>query len=340
MTHNLWRRIFVSMATVLAVLGVAATATAADYEWKWQSYWQPGTVNQKAFEQFAANVKEKSNGRIDIEVLPVNAVVPPSEMLEAVGANILQGMNGGTGYFVGKDAAFAMIADFNAGYESPGQLSQWFYEGGGIAMAQELYALHGVKYLGPVIYGAESIPSKMPLRNIRDFKGIKMRSPEGMGAAIWRTVGVGVSTLPGTEVYTALERGKIEATDWGTLGMNDELGYNAIAPYAIYPGIHSIPAADVSMNMKLWNSLPSDIKQVIQEAVVSFNEDSIEKNLRLDDAYVAKRDPDTLISWGTKERRELREVAQGIWAKWAKKSEMAQRVYDSHIAHMKKVGLL
>ena len=86
------------------------------------------------------------------------------------------------------------------------------------------------------MWGAESIPSKMPLRNVEDFEGVKMRAPEGMGAAIWGKLGVGVSTLPGTEVYTALERGNIEATDWGTLGMNDELGYGDIAPYAIYPG--------------------------------------------------------------------------------------------------------
>ena len=115
---------------------------------------------------------------------------------------------------------------------------------------------YGLYYLGPVMWGAESIPSKEPLRNIAAFEGIKMRAPEGMGAAIFRKLGVGVSTLPGTEVYTALERGKIEATDWGTLGMNDELGYGKIAPYAIYPGIHSMPMADLSINLDVWNSLP------------------------------------------------------------------------------------
>ena len=214
MNRKMRRGFLVVLATAVAALWTAG-ATAADYEWKMQSYWQPGTVNQKAFEDFAASVEEKSNGRIKIDVLPVNAVVPPGEMLEAVAANIIQGMHGGTGYFVGKDAGFALLADFNAGYESPEQFTSWFYEGGGVEVARELYAQHGVHYIGPVIYGAESIPSKEPLRNIRDFKGIKMRAPEGMGAGIWRTLGVGVSTLPGTEVYTALERGKIEATDWG-----------------------------------------------------------------------------------------------------------------------------
>ena len=261
-------------------------------------------------------------------------------MLDAVTANIIQCMNGGTGYFVTKDPAFALLADFNAGYENPEQLTDWFYQGGGVDIARDLYAQYGTYYLGPVLWGAESIPSKMPLRNVRDFEGVKMRSPEGMGAAIWRKLGVGVSTLPGTEVYTALERGKVEATDWGTLGMNDELGYDDIAPYAIYPGVHSMPASDVTLNLDVWNGLPDDLKQVLQEATVAFNQDSIQANRELDESFAAKRDPATLVKWGAEERRELRAVAQEVWAEWAEKSEMARRIYDSHVAYMKEHGLL
>ena len=339
MSDRARRAVFVGVATA-AVLGAAASAAAADFEWKCQSFWQPGTVNQQAFERFAASVEEKSGGRIAIEALPVDALVPPGEMLDAVGANIIQCMNGGTGYFVGKDPAFALLADFNAGYENPEQLTAWFYEGGGIEIARDLYEQYGLYYLGPVLWGAESIPSKMPLRSIKDFEGIKMRAPEGMGAAIWRKLGVGVSTLPGTEVYTALERGKVEATDWGTLGMNDELGYGEIATYAIYPGIHSMPASDVALNLDVWNDLPEDLKQILQDATVAFNQDSIQANRELDESFVAKRDPETLIDWGPEERRELREVAQEVWAEWGEKSDMAKQIYDSHVAYMQQIGLL
>ena len=328
------------LALAGAMIALSNAVHAADYSWKWQTFWQPGTVNQQAFERFAADVAERSEGRIEIEALPVNAVVPPGEMLDAVAANIIQGMNGGTGYFVGKDAAFALLADFNAGYENPQQFTAWFYEGGGVEIAREVYGQHGLYYLGPVLWGAESIPSKEPLQSIDDFEGIKMRAPEGMGPAIFRKLGVGVSTLPGTEVYTALERGKIEATDWGTLGMNDELGYDKIAPYAIYPGIHSMPAADVSINLDLWNGLPDDLKQILQEATIAFNEDSIAANAELDKSFADTRDPDTLINWGPDERRELREIAQDIWAEWGAKSDMAGKVYESHVAYMKDQGLL
>ncbi len=326
-------------AALLAVPGRAARG-AAEYKWKWQSFWQPNTVNQLAFERFAARVKERSGGRIEIEALPVNAVVPPGEMLDAVRAGVIQGTNGGTGYYVGKDPAFALLADLNCAWENPQQLTAWYHEGGGNELARELYGRFGAFYLGPVLWGAESIPSKKPLRSIADFKGIKMRAPEGLGAAIWAKLGVGVITLPGTEVYTALERGRIEATDWGTLGMNDQLGYGKIAPYAIYPGIHSMPASDVTIKLDLWEKLPAELKQVLLDETVEFNRYSLETNEKLDREMVAKRDPATLIAWGPKERLELRQVAQSIWEEWAKKSPMAQKVYDSYVAHLKKLALL
>jgi TRAP-type mannitol/chloroaromatic compound transport system substrate-binding protein len=323
-----------------AVVTFALGAQGAEYEWTWQSYWQPGTVNQKAFEQFAKDVEQKSDGRIVIEALPVDAVVPPGEVMDAISANILQGSNGGIGYYVGKDPAFALLADLNAGYADPQQFTDWFYEGGGNELARELYAQYGLYFIGPALWGAESIPSKTPLRSVKDFEGLKMRAPEGMGAAIWSKLDVGVSTLPGTEVYTALERGYIEATDWGTLGMNDELGYGDIAPYATYPGIHSMPANDIAINLEIWNGLPDDLKQVLQEAAVEFNQNSIRMNKELDESFANKRDPKTLIDWTPEQRRELREVAREVWKEWAGRSEMAQKIYDSHIEFMQERGLL
>lgn len=335
-------RKFVSSASIAIGLFAMSMSPsfAADYNWKFQSFWAGGSTNQLAFERFAKNVEAMSGGRIAIEVHSGGAIVPPGEMLDAVKAGILTGMNGTGAYFVGKDPGFTLVADINAGYETPDQFTAWFWTGGGVELAREIYAQHGVYYIGPVMWGAESIPTKNPIRNVADFKGVKMRSPEGIGAALWRKVGVGVSTLPGSEVYTALERGKIEATDWGTLGMNDELGYGKIAPYAIYPGIHSVGSADISINMKTWESLPDDLKAILETAVKELNRDSLMTNAMLDAEFVAKRDPETLIDWSAEDRKELRTVAQEVWAEWAEKSPMSKKIYDSHIEFMTRIGLL
>ncbi len=86
------------LVTGLMIGAFAWHAEAADFNWKCQTMWQPGTVNQRAFEQFAADVGEKSDGAIAIEVMPVGSIVPANEVLDTLKAGILQCANGGTGY--------------------------------------------------------------------------------------------------------------------------------------------------------------------------------------------------------------------------------------------------
>lgn len=326
---------------VLVLLSAPGAKAEAEYKWKFQSFWQAGSVNHRVYERFGKNLEVMSGGRIQVEVLPVGAIVPPGEMLEAVGKNILQGMNGGTAYFTGKDPAFGMLVDLNgAVWDDPQQYEMWFRHGGGLELARELYGKFGAYYIEPVMWGMESIPTKKLITNVEGFKGVKMRAPEGMNAELWRRVGVGVSSLPGTEVYSALETGKLDATDWGTLGMNDELGFEKVAKYAIYPGLHSMPSSDVSLNTKLWKSLPEDIKAIVATAARDMARDSLETNRLLDLSMVAKRDPKTLISWTSEERLKFRKISQGVWQDYSKKSPLCEKFYKSYTAWLNKIGLL
>ena len=119
--------------------------------------------------------------------------------------------------------------------------------------------------------------------------------------------------------------------------MNDEPGYGDIAPYAIYPGIHSMPANDTR---SIWRSGTAcrTTSRWCQEAAIEFNQDSIRSNRELDESFAAKRDPETLLEWGPEERRELREVAQEVWEEWSSESEMAERIYESHSPSRKRTG--
>ena len=335
------QKTIISAAAGLGLFAAASLQAADTTTWQVQTLWQAGNINQKTFEQFVENVKVASGGRLIIEALPVGAIVSANEAADAVRDGLLDGQHSNEGYLSGKEPAFAMLVDMNMAYESPEQGIMWFKHGGGEQLAQELMAKWNQHYLGPVTWGQESIPSKKPLTSVADFKGIKMRAPEGMGAAIWREVGVGVSTLPGTEVYTALERGKIEATDWGSLAMNDDLGYNKIAKYAIYPGIHSMPlACGLCIRKDKWDALPDDLKRIVELSVTQLREDMLLSNRLRDMEAAAGRDPETLVAWTPEARKELRVIARKVWEDWASKSELAKKVYDSQIAWMTKIGLL
>ena len=116
---SLLKRMVMPVVVTAGILVSGSAAIAAEYNWKFQSFWAGGSTNQKAFERFAENVEKMSGGRIDIEVHSGGSIVPPGEMLDAVKAGILTGMNGTGAYFVGKDPGFTLVADINAGYDTP-----------------------------------------------------------------------------------------------------------------------------------------------------------------------------------------------------------------------------
>jgi TRAP-type mannitol/chloroaromatic compound transport system substrate-binding protein len=326
----------------MLILASNPAEAAATWKWKMQSLWQAGTVNQKVFEQFTERIKKLTNGQLEIEPIPVGTIVGYTETLDAVGAGILDGHHSGGPYFAGKEPALALTSDLNGAYENPYQAQMWFEYGGGLELTREIYAKFNIYYVGPVWWGVESVPAKKELATVESFKGVKMRSPEGLGADIWQRIGVGVVTLPGSEVYTALDRGVIEATDWGTLGMNQDLGYHRIAPFPLYPGFHSMPAAEIAVNMDKWNALPDNIKLIVEVATRDFARDMIQQIALVDlkAAADAKAQGITLVNWSQAERRKFRNIAREAWAAWAKKSPMAARVLDSQLKFLKKLQLI
>lgn len=326
----------------VAMLGAPAAQAQPTAKWKMQSLWQGGSINQKIFEDFCRNVKVATNGRLEIEPLSVGTIVQYTETLDAISNGVLDAHHSGGPYFSGKEPALALIGDLNGGFENPYQMQMWFQYGGGLELAREAYRRFNIYYVGPVWWGVESIPSRQPLRTLAEFKGVKMRVPEGLGAEIWRRAGAGVVTLPGSEVYTALERGVINATDWGTLAMNNDLGYHKIAQYPLYPGFHSMPCAEVAVAMPKWNALSADMKAIVEMAVRDFARDMVQR-IALEDLKVmanAKAQNVHPVNWSDTERRKFRELARAAWAVWAKKSPLAQKAYDSQVAFLKRLQLL
>jgi TRAP-type mannitol/chloroaromatic compound transport system substrate-binding protein len=322
--------------------GQSAAPGGPALQWKMQSYWQSGTLPQNLFEDFGKRVKELSGGRLSVEALATNAVVAPPESLDAVASGVLDGQNGGPAYFTGKDAAFALLGDPQGAFENPYQFQMWMYYGGGSELARELYANYGVHFVGGVWYGMESLVSKRPLRTLADFKGLKIRAPQGMSGEIFKLLGAAPVQLPGSEVYTALERGVIDASDWGTLSMNEDLGYHKLARYPSYPGFHSMPMGEISINKAKWDALPPDLKAVLDAATREYAMAMIQRN-HLADVKVAV-DAGQLgfdaIDMPAADRQRFREIARGVWKEYAARSPMAQKIHDSQVAFLKQLGLL
>jgi TRAP-type mannitol/chloroaromatic compound transport system substrate-binding protein len=193
-----------------------------------------------------------------------------------------------------------------------------------------------------MFWGIESMVSTKPIRRMEDFKGLKMRVPQGMTAMLMQKLGASVVVLPGGEVYSALDKGVINTTDWATPSMNNRLGFYEVAKYTNYPGFHSMPLGDFTVNLKEWNKLPDDIKAILEAATREWCWDSYER-IAVEDYKVVrelKNKGVEIIQWSDADLRNVRMVSREIWDEFSKKSPMTKKVLDSQKAWLKELGLI
>src|SRR5439155_511532 len=147
-------------------------------------------------------------------------------------------------------------------------------------------------------------------------KGVKFRSPQGMTAEILTKLGASIVVLPGGEVYSALDKGVVDAADWATVSMNQRMGFHEIAKYPTKL-FHSMPIQEFTVNMDAWKKLPDDLKALLHTAVREWTWDQVQR-IAVDDLRVV---------------REL--AAKGIKAAQWPESEMVKIRALAHRRHVR-----
>ena len=336
------KKIFAILVVLLIATVLLATPAPAQktIKWKLQTLWSAGVTPYKCLQDFCERVKVMTNGRLEITPYPAGAIVPTFDTLEAVRNNILQAINVWPGYFAGKDPAFALLSDFIMAYRAPWEYEAFYYEKGGQKLLNELYKPYNVVSIGVVLWGIESMPTKFPCRRPEDFKGHKFRSPQGLTADLLTKLGCGVVILPGQEVYSALDKGVIDGTDWATPSVNHKLGFDRVAKYFIYPGFRSMPISDLAVNKKAWDKLSPDMQEILKVAVRQWNADQLVR-VHIDDIHaVAEMEANgcTAIAWKEQDINRMRDMVYDIWMEWAKKSPMSKKAVDAHLSWLKELG--
>lgn len=338
------RRALYLLAIAMTALAVLASPAMADkpIKWKAQAFWSAAELSYKTFVDFCERVKILTNGRLVITPYPGGAIVPTFEALDALQNNVIQAMHMWPGYFSGKEPAFAAISDLVAGYSDPWQKDAWMYYKGGWEMLNEMYKPYNAYTVGWMFWGVESMVSTQPIGKMADFKGLKMRVPQGMTAMLMQRLGASVVVLPGGEVYSALDKGVIDTSDWATPSMNQRMGFFQVAKYYNYPGFHSMPLGDFTVNIKEWNKLPPDIQQILKTAAREWCWDSIER-IAIDDIRAVaemKEKGITALQWDEEELKKVRALAREIWDEFSKKSPMTKKVIDSQKEWLRQLKLI
>ncbi len=308
-------------------------ASQQGYNWKLVTSWPknyPGLGT--APENFAKKVEAMSNGRLKIKVFGAGQLVPALQVFDAVSQGTAQIGHSGAYYWTGKNKATAFFTSIPFGLNAQ-EMNAWLHYGGGLELWRELYAPFN---LVPFAGGSTGVQMEgwfnREINSMADIKGLKMRIPGLGGDVITRAGGESVN-IPGGELYTAMQTGVIDATEW--VGPYNDLafGFHQVAKYYYYPGWHEPgPTLEFTVNKPAYESLPADLQAIIETAARAVNQDML-------DEYTARNNQalEELVNvHGVEVRKLPDEVIQGLRklsaeavSELTKDNEFAQRVAQS-----------
>ncbi|MBM3534855.1 MAG: TRAP transporter substrate-binding protein [Alphaproteobacteria bacterium] len=330
-------------------LGLAAAPASAQQSWKVQTSMVAGDAYYKMIQDhWLDRLAAMTGGQVKIELTPIGSVVPHTETMNAIGQGILQGDLTSTTYFAGRDKVFALMGDLIAGYDTPLQLTMFCYHGGGREILQEAFDRYSggtVQVIGCGAIAKEALVSKARIATLADLKGKKIRSPEGLAAEVFRRAGAAPVAMPPSETYTALDKGVVDAADNSSYTMDKSVGMHKVAKFPIYPGIHSMPIIQFTVNKAMWNRLSPQTRQAVDSWYLAMIYDLTMRNELQDRVFVAQDKADKssgieIIDWSQPDRDAFRAIAAGAWKDFAEGSPLAKKAYDANIAFMQKMGLL
>jgi TRAP-type mannitol/chloroaromatic compound transport system substrate-binding protein len=314
--------------------GVGAEAATQTYNWKLVTAWPKNfPALGSAPELFAQKVEAMSGGRMKIRVYGAGELVPALEIFDAVSAGTAEIGHGAAYYWKGKvpEAQFFTALPFGMnGREMEG----WISYGGGMELWREAYEPFN---LIPMRGGNTGVQMggwfNKEIKSAADFQGLKMRIP-GLAADVLQRLGGVPVNIAGDSLYTSLQTGVIDATEW-TSPYNDlAFGFQDIAQYYYYPGWHE-PGSVIEFifNKQLFEALPADLQAILSTAAeavdLSMSDEFTARNsvalkeLIEDHGVTPRKFPDDLLI-------QLRDISQDVIDELGQISPLSQRIHTSY----------
>ncbi len=249
-----------------------AVQTGKSFRWNMVTTWQPHfPVMGEGADMLAQWIYEMSAGRLKIQVYGGGELVPALSTFDAVSQGTAEMGHGASYYWAGKVPAAQFFTAVPFGMNAQ-QMNAWLYSGAALELWEELYAPFN---LLPIPAGNTGVQMggwfNREINSASDLKGLKMRIP-GLGADVVKRAGGSPILTPGGEIYTNLERGVIDATEWVGPYHDYLMGFHRIAKYYYYPGWHEPgPVLELLINKAKWQSLPSDLQTCVRVAAARAN---------------------------------------------------------------------
>jgi TRAP-type mannitol/chloroaromatic compound transport system substrate-binding protein len=251
----------------------AGTDLSKIYKWKMVTTWPANfPIFQEGAQKFADDVRKMSNGRLNVRVYAGGEIVPALQVFDAVSQGVAEMGHGSAYYWAGKVPEAQFFSTVPFGMTAKG-MNAWLYNGGGLEMWQEVYKPFGLTTFPMGNTGVQMGGwFNKQINSLDDVKGLRMRIP-GLGGKVFKKAGGNPVLMAGGEIYTALERGTLDATEWVAPFHDMRLGLNRAAKYYYYPGWHEPGTAfELMINDKKWQTLPEDLQEIVKVAAAATSE--------------------------------------------------------------------
>lgn len=315
-------------------------SSSQTFNWKMVTSWPknfPG-VGVGA-ERFAKLVDEMSNGRLKVKVYAAGELVPALEVFDAVSRGTAEMGHGAPYYWKGKVPAAQFFCALPFGPNAQ-EMNAWLHYGGGQALWEEVYKPFGVL---PMACGNTGVQTagwfNKEMNSVDDFKGLKMRTP-GLGGEVLTKMGGTVVNMPAGEIFTAMQTGAIDATEWIGPYNDLALGLHKAAKYYYTPGWQEPSVLfELDVNIKAWETLPPDLQAIVRAAARDVNGDMLDdynaKNMEAleqlkADGVEVRRLPDAVLA-------RLKEVAAEVVEASAAADPAAAKVWEHQKAYLERL---
>jgi TRAP-type mannitol/chloroaromatic compound transport system substrate-binding protein len=301
--------------------------------WKMVTSWPknfPGLGSGANF--LAKTINSMSGGRLKVKVYGSNELVPALEVFDAVSRGTAQMGHSGAYYWKGKHPATQFFTAVPFGFTAQ-EMNAWLYYGGGMQLWEELYDKFN---LIPNAAGNTGVQMggwfNKEINSIDDLKGLKMRLP-GMGGEVLKMAGGTPVTLPGGEIYTSMQSGAIDATEWVGPYNDMAFGFYKVAKFYYHPGWHEPGSTmEAMINKDAFNALPEDLQHIVRAACRVANQDMLADYTARNNAalHTLKNKhkvnmrvfPDDVI-------KTLHKLSDEVVAKVGEHDEISARIYKS-----------
>lgn len=312
------------------------------FHWKLVTTWPknfPGLGT--APETFARMANELSNGRLQIKVHGAGELVPALGVFDAVSSGSVQMGHGASYYWKGKVPAAVFYTTVPFGMNAQ-ETNGWINFGGGMELWREIYEPFN---LIPFQGGNTGVQMggwyNTKIESLDDIKGVKMRIP-GLGGEVWSRAG-GVSvTLAGNELYTSLQTGVIDATEWVGPYNDLAMGFHQVANYYYYPGWHEPGAMlEFIVNKDAYETLPQDLQAIIEVATIAANQLMLDQFTGANNAALkelTEQHEVELLAYPDDVLKEFKAIAADVYRDISAKDPQFAKVYESYSAFQEQVS--